>query len=324
MAMKQTTENCQCQICNNTQGHEFVFAREMMLGFCDEFLYFKCPVCGCLQINEIPQNLSKYYPKNYYSYQIKTNGKFKKMVVAFLVNAYMHGLTKLRYAPYITSLDRLLLNILRHFNKKQPILDIGCGAGWLLQKISEWGYLNLTGIDPFLENDILYSSGVKIFKQTINEHNGKYDLIMLHHSFEHMPEPHNVLKSIYKILNDDGILLIRIPVSDSFAYRKYQNNWYQLDAPRHLFLHTTKSMSYLAKNSGFIIKDIVYDSTEHQIFFSEKYCRDVNLVDEMKFTPEYIKDCKKFANYLNKIKDGDQCCFILEKNISLEISNELG
>jgi len=299
----------------------------MMFGFRDEFLYFKCPVCGCLQIAEIPKDLSKYYPENYYSYQqpIATSKKFKKIVKKILVNAYMRGLTILRYALYLrhfASGDIFLLSILKDFNKKQSILDVGCGSGSLLQKISEWGYLNLTGIDPFIKDDILYPSGVRILKQTISEHSGKYDLIMLHHSFEHMPEPHNVLENIHKILNDDGILLIRIPVSDSFAYRKYQNNWYQLDAPRHFFLHTTKSISYLAKNNGFIIEDIVYDSTESQILCSEKYCRDIKLIDEMKYSSVYIKECVKFAKHLNKIKDGDQCCFVLKKIIYPEVSNE--
>ena len=97
----------QCKICNNTQGHQLVFAREMMFGFRDEFLYFKCPVCGCLQIADIPKNLSKYYPENYYSFQqsTTTNGKIKKEIKIALVNAYMRGLTVLRYAPY-----------LKHFN----------------------------------------------------------------------------------------------------------------------------------------------------------------------------------------------------------------
>jgi 2-polyprenyl-3-methyl-5-hydroxy-6-metoxy-1,4-benzoquinol methylase len=77
---------------------------------------------------------------------------------------------------------------------------------------------------------------------------------MLHHSFEHMDNPCGVLKQIDKLLNPDGELLIRIPVSDSFAWRKYGVDWFQLDAPRHFFLHTTKSIALLAKNSGFVLK----------------------------------------------------------------------
>jgi 2-polyprenyl-3-methyl-5-hydroxy-6-metoxy-1,4-benzoquinol methylase len=310
-----------CKICENTQAHQLVFAREMMFGFRDKFLYFKCPVCGCLQISEIPNDLSKYYPQNYYSYQQNTvtSSKFKRMVKRFLVNAYMRGLTVLKYGPHLRHFDvskLILLGMLKNFNKRCSILDIGCGVGNLLLEMRNWGYSNLTGIDPFIEKDILYPSGVKIFKQTISEHNDRHDFIMLHHSFEHMPDPHAALKDIHKILKDDGLLLIRIPVSDSYAFRKYQNNWYQLDAPRHFFLHTTNSISYLAKNNSFVVKDIIYDSNEHPILHSENYIRDIKRQDQIEFSPSYIKKCRQFTKLLNERKDGDQCCFVLSNSLS--------
>jgi 2-polyprenyl-3-methyl-5-hydroxy-6-metoxy-1,4-benzoquinol methylase len=313
------TNNYQCRICNNTQGHQLIVAHEMMFGFRDEFLYFKCPVCGCLQISEMPEDLAKYYPQDYYSYrqaQTHTSSNFKRIIKHLIVNAYMRGLTILKYGPYLKKfgISKLfLLEILRNFNKNISILDIGCGSGHLLLEMKSWGYSDLTGIDPFIEKDILYPSGVKILKQTVSEHKNKYDLIMLHHSFEHMLEPHAAFKDLNRILNVDGLLLMRIPVSDSFAFRKYQNNWFQLDAPRHFFLHTTKSISYLAKSNGFIIKDIIYDSTESQILSSEGYCKDISLL-EQKRTLQDIKRYKKFIKHLNDIKDGDQCCFILEKD----------
>jgi hypothetical protein len=42
----------------------------MQLGLREEFEYFECSKCGCLQIEEVPLDLSKYYPDNYYSYLV--------------------------------------------------------------------------------------------------------------------------------------------------------------------------------------------------------------------------------------------------------------
>jgi hypothetical protein len=39
----------------------------MMHGRREEFTYFQCLHCGCLQISEIPEDMSPYYPNNYYS-----------------------------------------------------------------------------------------------------------------------------------------------------------------------------------------------------------------------------------------------------------------
>lgn len=312
-------DNYICKICNCTHRHQQIIAREMMFGFRDEFIYFKCINCGCLQIAEIPEDLSKYYPQNYYSYnQTNQSNKFIKKIKSFLINAYMSGFTIFKYIPFLKNFYNriscfLLITLKEYINKKSTVLDIGCGSGLLLLELRDYGYANLTGIDPYIEEDIFYQSGVKILKQTVEEHDGKYDIIMLNHCFEHMSNPHTALKNIHKMLNNNGTLLIRVPVSDSFAFRKYQNNWYQLDAPRHFYLYTTKAMSYLAKDSNFVIKDIIYDSKDHQILWSEKYIRDITLLDDMKYTPSYIKNCRKFVKHLNKIKDGDQCCFILKK-----------
>jgi hypothetical protein len=57
-----------CRICANNENQKVSEVREMMFGFRDVFTYFQCSVCGCLQIADIPTDMSKYYPSNYYSY----------------------------------------------------------------------------------------------------------------------------------------------------------------------------------------------------------------------------------------------------------------
>ncbi len=148
-----------------------------------------------------------------------------------------------------------------------------------------------------------------------------YDLIMLHHSFEHMDNPHLILSNLYKMLNPEGFLLIRIPVSDSFAFRKYRSNWFQIDAPRHFFLHTTRSMVLLGKNAGLSLKEIDYDSTVDQFIESENYCRDISWVEYMReasnsFHSRNMKGLEKQVCLLNQMMDGDQACFIFQKIVN--------
>jgi 2-polyprenyl-3-methyl-5-hydroxy-6-metoxy-1,4-benzoquinol methylase len=310
--------NYQCKICANTQNNQVVIATEMMLGSRDEFMYFKCSSCGCLQIITPPEDLSRYYPSgNYYSYQSavvpksKTD-KLKNVLRYSLFNAYWHLNVPLQRLPYVRNFS--WLNSLQKIAKTAAILDVGCGSGHLLQQMSIWGFKNLTGIDPFIESDITYTSGAKILKSDVFNHVGVYDLIMLHHAFEHMDNPCGVLRQLHKLLSPEGELLIRIPVSDSFAWRKYGVNWFQLDAPRHFFLHTTKSMALLAKDCEFVLKQVFYDSMETQFLHSEKYCRDAPLcAADIDVSSSYIRRCKKQAVYLNKMKDGDQAGFVLKK-----------
>ena len=315
--------NYQCKICTNLLGNEIFIIREMMYGTRENFTYLRCSSCGCLQIIEPVKEIFKYYPnEKYYSFQfIKTDyirKSLKNLIKYCLFNAFLHHICifLLKKIPYIKIYENLgwlnWLKLLRLFKKNSAILDVGCGNGVLLQEMSIWGFNNLTGIDPYIEKDFFYSPRLKIYKQDIFNHIGMYDLIMLHHSFEHMDNPHLVLKQLHKMLNPKGFLLIRIPLSDSFAWRKYSTNWFQIDAPRHLFLHTKRSITLLCKNTGLILKQIVYDSTEAQFLQSEKYCRDITLLENFIFSSKYIKKTKEYARCLNELMDGDQACFIFQ------------
>ena len=59
---------------------------------------------------------------------------------------------------------------------------------------------------------------------------------------------------------------------------------------------------------------IIYDSTESQFLNSEKYCRNINLYQQIPVTANRLKYLKKQAEVLNKLGDGDMACFILRKN----------
>lgn len=175
------------------------------------------------------------------------------------------------------------------------------------------GFSNLTGADPFLESDIYYSNGVNVYKKFISELEGRYDLIMLHHSFEHMPDPISVFSHLERLLALNGTIIIRVPVVDGYAWRKYGMNWFQIDAPRHFFLHTKKSISLLAKKYGLKIVKIEFDSTEAQILNSEKYLEDISLLDEYIVAETLRNAAKKKAKELNSLMDGDQACFYIKR-----------
>lgn len=315
-------DNFLCRICNNTLGNRSYIASEMMFGSRDQFTYFQCSKCGCLQIAEIPLDMKSYYPlDNYYSYQFSQSKKsiksrvgvlIKKKVMAYYIGQFnLLGCLAIQFYRYRK--EYKWITQLTGLRKSSDILDVGCGAGLLLLDLNRLGFNKLTGIDPFIDKNIYYQCGVQILKNNIYALDKQYDLVMLNHSFEHMDNPHSTFEQLYKLLKPDGRLLIRIPVVDSFSWRKYGVSWYQLDAPRHFFLHTVRSMSILSKNHGFDILSIEYDSNESQFYCSEKYIRDKSLFDKVFFKPKLLNKWKKYAELLNSINDGDQASFIFFK-----------
>lgn len=317
-----------CRICGNTHGNKPYIAREMMFGYRDKFEYLQCAECGCLQIKEIPDNLSKYYPESYYSFRDQgcpRQGLLKAFRRRERAKNWLYGTSVIGTFLSIGHKMPYCFDWFRRAGIRfdSEILDIGCGAGELLLELQKYGFTGLTGIDLFIKDDIFYKSGVRVLKKPLSELKQQFDFIMLNNSFEHMPQPLFTLKELHRLLRPGRHVLIRTPLVSSFAWREYGVNWVQLDAPRHLFLHTGKSIQMLAQEAGFKITDVVFDSTEFQFLGSEQYLRNIPLRDaksycmnpgESIFSKKQISSFKNKAVELNKDKDGDSACFYLYKD----------
>ena len=199
-----------CRVCSNRSNNRSHRAREMMFGFKDEFEYLECARCKCVQIIEIPDSMSKYYPANYHSFAPVSSHGGVRALLTRARNSYAttsHGVVgKIlsRYFPPIAalrSLPRLELN------NDARILDVGCGNGMLLDAMGDLGFRNLVGLDPFLDADIERSNGVKLLKRTIHEIDGQFDVIMFHHAFEHIADPGPTLGAVYDLLATAGTCL---------------------------------------------------------------------------------------------------------------------
>jgi SAM-dependent methyltransferase len=312
-----------CRICGNETGNRSYTAREMMFGYRDEFRYFECADCGCLQITEIPQDLEKYYPASYYSFGRAADTRLDPVSslirrararYCLLGSNRLWGLKSKHYGSY------------DWFKKSNAgfdsrILDVGCGTGKRLIEMRKDGFTDLTGQDPFISETVYYENGVKVIKGELSEMEGAYDLIMLHHSFEHMADPLAVMKELHRLLAPGGYVLIRVPLA-SHAWRHYGIDWVGVDAPRHFYLHTVRSMNVLADQAGFVVRDTTFDSGALQFWASELIKKDVPLMEETEdgvrsrkttFSKAEMRAFKKRAEGLNRNGEGDAACFYLQK-----------
>jgi 2-polyprenyl-3-methyl-5-hydroxy-6-metoxy-1,4-benzoquinol methylase len=315
----------QCRICGNDKGNTSYTAREMMYGLREEFDYFQCSKCECLQISEFPEDMSKYYPSDYYSFNKYDGKKFRGAKGVIKLKQYEAAV--LGGETYQKTFGKILgkkeYKIFKDIkiDKETRILDVGCGNGRnFLYPLAEIGFKNLLGCDPYLNETIRYQNGLEIKNVPIFEIEGTFDIITYHHAFEHLPDPAENLEKILSLLSKDGVCIIRIPTVSSLAWEKYKTDWVQLDAPRHFFLHSKKSIEILAERTGFELYKLTYDSTHFQFTGSEKYLKDIPLSAPK---PKGLKNSiqRKSNNYkfdqqakeLNKSGRGDQAALYLRK-----------
>jgi len=312
-----------CRICQAGDGQRPFRVREMYFGSREEFDYFECGHCGTLQISEIPADLGRHYPDNYYSFSgnaPKAKSAFQRRLRRRRTEAWLGGgdavgglLARLSKRPdYLDWFAGLPLST------ASRILDVGCGGGSLLLKLQRDGFSHLTGLDPFIAADIRHPGDLTIHKRELRDDEGRYDLIMLHHSFEHMVDPAATLAEIARHLAPGGRALLRLPVAGGYAWRKYRQHWYALDAPRHLFVPTVRAMHLLAAQAGLAIDRCFFDSDTGQFLASEAYMLDMPLIEQMRSPPRRHNDAelaalRAFARQLNLVGDGDSGGFILSR-----------
>jgi SAM-dependent methyltransferase len=278
----------------------------------DSFTYRECDVCGSLQIDVVPPDLAVHYDSDHYYSFAEPDQRLQRRWLrwaptrlALRLNTELYLRTGAgRGIPWARKAG---------IRPADRILDFGCGRGYFLLMLHLLGYKHLLGADAFLDASLEVAPGVSVLKATHQEVEGRFDWVMMHHSFEHIADPRALLTSVQEMLTSDGRVLIRMPVAGNFAWREYGVDWAQLDAPRHLALYTTDGFRRLAEECGFLLEDIFYDSDSFQFFGSEIVRSGGAYVGRPTegFSAQQLAAWAKEAERLNRIHDGDQACFVL-------------
>ncbi len=73
---------------------------------------------------------------------------------------------------------------------------------------------------------------------------GAYDLVMLHHSLEHIPDQVQALREAARLTSPRARSSFASPSPTAWRGATTAVDWVQLDAPRHLYLHTRRSLGH--------------------------------------------------------------------------------
>jgi SAM-dependent methyltransferase len=156
-------------------------------------------------------------------------------------------------------------------NKIKDFLDVGCGEGFALIEANGRGW-NASGID-IADNRILNAKNerVKFIKSSLLEAKfspDSFDAVYMDSVLEHVINPFEYLKELYKILKPGGILYIGLPNEDSL-FNDFRKLIFRLTeknkisekinpfvSPYHVVGFTRESLKIAAEKAAFEIINI--------------------------------------------------------------------
>jgi len=202
--------------------------------------------------------LARFYPTDYYAF----------------TNQFSESNRKLSWKQRVWG----FLGIREHRTKDpafaQPgrVLDVGCGSGWFLAEMRSRGW-KVKGVEPSVAAAEFgrKEKGLDIFPGSLLEAgfaSGSFDYIRLNHSFEHISHPNETLDEIFRILADDGKLMIGVPNRDGMNARLFGPYWYHLALPVHTFSYSAKTLSQLLQKHGFRVERTLFNTERTSLLLS--------------------------------------------------------
>jgi SAM-dependent methyltransferase len=235
-----------CIVCQSFNAPLCFRTRDRHYGIRGEFDVVRCASCGLVHLHPIPtvDELAGFYAQDYYAY--RPMGKDRDLKKLF---------------------KKLLKTKIETHNPTFPhpgeFLDIGCGSGEYLQRMRAEGW-NVKGVEPSIFGaEEGRQNGLDIFHGTLPEAkfvSDSFDYVRSNHSFEHVPNPVEILDEIYRILKPGGKLFVGIPNIDSIPYHIFGKYWWYLGAPVHTYNYTVSTISTLMQRSGFAIDTVFFNS----------------------------------------------------------------
>jgi SAM-dependent methyltransferase len=148
--------------------------------------------------------------------------------------------------------------------KNSKVLEVGCGSATSLVHLSERGH-SCVGVEPaFNQWEAIRDKDIKIYQDVFNNvrFTERFDVVVLEHLLEHMPNPVDFLLQINSLMAKNGLLLVEIPNSKNYYSIRTMGG----AQDEHLFYYNSENLARLLRKCGFMdINTLTYDCGDIQL-----------------------------------------------------------
>jgi len=233
---KNTSLNFRCPICSShkimqrVSSVKQIWKTEIWVNYCKECkLYFLFPMPSKKQIKS-------YYENEYYIYNIWVR----------TLKEYF------RYLRCKSQFEYLKANTLSElYENRCNILEVGAGDGMLLDLFNRAPNIHVNGTEYNSKARKIAQNkyNIRLEDKEFSDIEGKYDMILMSHVFEHFVDIKLVLRKTLELLKKDGFLFIELPNSPVITANKREIDAYLRTA--HIYNFNIANLELLVKKRGF-------------------------------------------------------------------------
>jgi len=261
-----------CMLCGEEGRLLYAQLRDRLFSAPGEWSVRLCAdrFCGLMWLDPMPE-VSEIYKayETYYTHAeaLARPGGLARLFAAakrgYLANHYgygegvsvaerLAGLLPWLYPGRPAELDFSVMWLSR--STRGRLLDVGAGAGWLVAHMQRLGW-RAEGLD-FDSKAVARARarGLVVYLGTLASQrfaDASFDAVTMSHSIEHVHDPVAWLAEAHRILRPSGRLALATPNSASMLHRRFCQNWFPLDPPRHLQLFNRLALDAALRRAGF-------------------------------------------------------------------------
>lgn len=288
-----------CPVCRALAARFFFRSPDRIWGTPGEFTYRRCRRCRTVfqDPRVVTEDLSLCYPDDYFTHEPakeineepipggagmrrfpQLREKIRSAILGAVRGARVPGLAGLlgrilarsRRLRERAFYDCVVDELIPSSPNRLRALDVGCGAGKMMLMLKRVGW-EVVGVewDPSAARIARSVSGLPVFEGDFRDVSpilGQYDLVVLHHVFEHLDDPAAALSSIKDLLAPGGKAVLMFPNSRSVGAYVFGSACCNWDPPRHLVMPGKFGLSRLASEHG-LTTVRVRTSTRHAAWF---------------------------------------------------------